>query len=101
MLYVLKKCTPQLQRAVLKNCPDEIIETIVEIVLNILHGVHKISTSTKQNLRKYKLELRKIVSPSTTLASKRKVLVQEGGAILPIILSTVLSGLIGKFLQNG
>lgn len=100
MLYALKNSTAKVQKAVLKTCPDDLIETIIEIVFNVLQGIHKVSPPTKRNLEKYKLDLRKIVCPIRSLDSKRKVLVQKGGAILPILLSTILSGLIGKFLQN-
>lgn len=101
MLFALKNSSPKLQKAIMKSCSDELIKTIVEIVFNVLQGIHKVSPAAKQNLEKYKLELRNLSSTSRSLASKRKVLVQKGGAILPILLSTVLSGLIGKILQNG
>lgn len=98
MLYTLKSAPVKLQKSILKNCDDEVIKAIIEIVFNILEGVHKISPKTKHELEKYKLELRKIACPGRTLANKRKVLVQKGGSFLPILLSTVLSGIIGKLL---
>lgn len=100
MLYVLKNAEPKLRTALIKNCSDDVIKALTEIAINIVEGVHKISPNSKKNLEQYKLELRKLTSPTPNLTRKRKVLLQKGGAFIPILLSTVLSGLIGQLLQK-
>ena len=99
MLYVLKNASPKLRRAIVRLAPDELIYAINEIAYNILHGNHKVKRQKKDELEKYKSELRKLTKPSRTLTPKRKVLVQSGGSFLPILSSTVLSGVIGKYLN--
>lgn len=100
MLFVLKKATPKLRKAILKSAPDELIKAINEIAYNILNGNHRIGKKNKENLKKYKSQLRKLTQPNKSLKTKRKVLVQNGGSFLPYLLSTVLSGLIGKLLEQ-
>lgn len=98
LLLVLKKAPPKLRRAILQSAPDELIRAINEIAYNILKGNHKISRKSRNDLKKYKNQLRKLIKPSRSVTTKRKVLVQSGGSFLPYLLSAVLSGIIGKIL---
>lgn len=100
MLYVLNKAPPKLRKVILQTASNDLIKAICEIVLNILADNHKICNKTKTKLEKYKSQLRDLVKPSRSLAFKRKVLVQKGGNFLPILLSSILSGVIGKILQQ-
>ena len=100
MLYVLKNASPKLRKSILQVAPDDLVKAIYEIVYNVLCGNHKIQNKTKTELKKYKNHLRKLVNPSQSLSVKRKVLVQQGGSFLPFLLSSVLSGIIGKILQQ-
>ena len=100
MLYVLNKAQPKLRKAILQTAPNELIKAICEITLNILADNHKICNKSKTKLKKYKTQLRELVKPSRSLASKRKVLIQKGGSFLPILLTSILSGIIGKILRQ-
>ena len=100
MLFVLKNASPKLRKSILQVAPDDLVKAIYEIVYNVLCGNHKIQNKTKTELKKYKNHLRKLVNPSQSLTAKRKVLVQQGGSFLPFLLSSVLSGIIGKILQQ-
>lgn len=100
ILFVLRKASPKLRKAILLTAPDDLIKAIYEIAFNILAGNHKINGKAKANLKKYKNHLRNLVKPSRSLALKRKVLVQNGGSFLPHLLSAVLSGIIGSILQQ-
>jgi hypothetical protein len=97
---VLKKASPKLRKAILKSAPDELIKAITEIAYNILNGNHRIGKKYKDNLKKYKSQLRKLSQQSNSLRAKRKILVQSGGSFLPYLLSTVLTGIIGKLLEQ-
>lgn len=99
MLYVLRKADKKLRKAIIENSDNDVIKTIIEIVYNTLKGNTIIKPSIKSNLKKYKNELRRISCPKRSLSSKRKVLIQKGG-FLPILLSSLLSGIIGKLLEN-
>ena len=100
MLFVLKNASPKLRKSILLAAPDDLIKAIYEIAFNILSGNHKINYKARDELKKYKNHLRKLVQPSRSLTLKRKVLVQNGGSFLPFLLSTVLSGILGKILQQ-
>lgn len=99
ILYVLKKAEPKLRNAILKHVDDVVIKTIYEILFNVIHKYHKINRTVLDKIKPYKNTIRKVCSPQTSMKQKRKHLIQKGG-FLPIIISSVLSGLIGKILEN-
>jgi len=47
----------------------------------------------------YKSRLRALVNPKVSLKNKRKLLIQKGGFIVPL-LTSILSGLIGALINN-
>lgn len=98
ILHVLKNCSTQMRKALLKASSSEVIKTLGEIALNTLNGNSKITKHCKRKLKKYKRELRKIACSKLKLSSKRKILVQKGG-FLPVLIGSVLSGLIGQIIN--
>lgn len=100
MLYVLKGASPQMRKSILKLAPSEVIEAIHEIAYNILSGGYPVNLRSKSALQKYKSQIRNLVYPSRSLTAKRKVLIQSGGSFLPLILSIILNGVIGKILEK-
>ena len=99
ILYVLKKAEPKLRNAILKHVDNVVIKTIHEILFNIIYENHKINKSVLEKIKPYKNIIRNICSPQTSMKEKRQQLIQKGG-FLPIIISSVLSGVIGKILEN-
>lgn len=101
MLLVLKDAKPKLRKAILKNCDEETIKTIIEIVMNALHGNFKTSKKEKNQLKKYKRQLRKLGSYSTKNCSlKRQVILQNGGAFLPTIISSLLPHILSRLIKD-
>lgn len=100
MLLILKDASPKLRKAILKNCNEEIIKSIVEIVMNILHGNLKTSGKNQNELKKYKKQLRTIAKPTKNYSLKRKVLLQKGGSFIPIILGSLLSGILSGLMKK-
>lgn len=100
MLYVLKTNNRKLRKAILNCADDELIKTLTEIIFNTIAGNTKLKNKDLKVLKKYKKELRFISRPNASIKSKRKVLVQKGGGFLPIIIASLLSGFIGKLLDN-
>lgn len=98
ILHTLKDSSPKMQCAILKNSNDQLVDTIIEIVFNVLEGHHRIPKKTRLGLEKYKTTMRKLACVSRTRDSKRKIL-QKGGNLIPLLLQTVLGGVIGKILQ--
>lgn len=100
MLYILKDCKPKLRKALVENADNGLIKTINEIAFNTLNGNNTIDNKTKVKLKKYKKQMRCLTCPKRSIASKRKLLIQNGG-FLPTLIASILSGIIGKILENG
>lgn len=98
-LHVLKDASPKLRKAILQSGDDELIKTIIECVINTLNGNHKISGELKQKLCKYKNCFRKLVHAKTSLKKKRKIIIQKGGFLIPL-LGSILSGVIGSLINR-
>lgn len=100
ILHVLKNCRPKLRKVLLKASDPEVIKTLCEIALNTLNGNNKISKQCKLKLKKYKRVLRSLICPKLKLSSKRKILIKQKGGFLPVLIGTVLSGLIGQLINK-
>lgn len=98
-MRALTSFKPSLRVKFLKDCDDDIIIAIAEVALNILNGNLKLNNKQLQKLGVHKLALRKLANKNQSVKSKRKILVQSGGALfLPTILSTLLASGIAKLL---
>ena len=98
-LHVLKDAKLQARRALLDSTSYDLIKAIVECAINTLHGNHKLTKDKKSKLQKYKNRLRALINPKVNFKSKRKLLIQKGGFIVPL-LTTILSGVIGALINN-
>jgi hypothetical protein len=83
----------------LESASVDLIKVIVECAINKLHGNHKEIKDEKSMLKKYKNRLRVLDNPKISFKSKRKLLVQNGGFIVPL-LTSILSGEIGALVNN-
>lgn len=100
ILHVLKDAKPKLRKAILSNVGNDVIKTINEIAYNTLHNNNPLSDDVKLSLKRYKKSLRCLSCQKRSLASKKKVLLQHGNGFLPILIGTVLSGIIGNMLNR-
>lgn len=101
MLFTLKAASPKLRKAIIQNCHENLLKAIQEIVLNVLRGNVKLTPKNKSSLQKYKKQLRAIAYSGKKNSNKKKLLTQQGaGAFLPILLGTILSGILSDFLSN-
>lgn len=94
-LHVLK---PKHCKALLKVCSEEEINCICECIYNVIQGKVPIQEKHRSLLKKYKYILRKLVSKQKN-KSRRNIIIQKGGAFLPIILGSVLSALLDSFVK--
>lgn len=93
------KASPKLRKAIIKFGDSELIKTICEIALNTVNGNNPICNKTKKKLKRYKNDIRGLASSKRSEKSKRKILMQKGG-FLPILIGSVLSGIIGSLLEK-
>ena len=97
LLHALKCAKPKLRTAILKSSDEELIKAICDCCLNTLNGNHKIEKRLKGKLSKHRNTLRKLAERGTSVKKKRALLVQKGG-FLPLLLGSILSGVIGSLL---
>ena len=97
-LHVLKSASPKLRKAVIENSNKELVYSIAECALNVLKGRCNLSECTKRKLRKHRVLLRRLSDRRVPLTSKKRLIVQRGGFLLPL-LTAVLSGLTNLFMR--
>lgn len=100
VLQLVQKAKPKLRKSILLNCELDFIKTLDECIFNTLNGNIDLSESEKNKLKKYKAVLRKILKTKGGLNKKRKVISQNGGAFLPILLAPIVAAGISHFLDK-
>lgn len=70
-----------------------------EIAINLLKGVYTVNDKDRKKLKKYKNQLRKLASSKRSLKSKRRI-IQSGGALVPLLVSTLLSSAVGAIINH-
>lgn len=97
-LRALHYLKPQYQKVLLKICNEDEINSICECIYNVLQGEIPLQKQQKNKLLKYKGILRKLISKGKN-KSRRNIIIQKGGAFLPIILGSVLSTILGSLIK--
>ena len=94
-LRALHKLKSKDRMALLKNA-----DCICECVYNILHGTVLFSRKQQVALARCKNILRKLTKPGCDWKTKKRVLVQSGGAFLPFLLTPLLTGILSSLFEN-
>jgi hypothetical protein len=95
-LKVLKTAHPKLRIAIISNCDKELVNCISECVLNVMNGNLPCNT---RKLRKHNVTLRKVTDRHVSLSGKKRIIVQRGGFLLPL-LSAILPKIAGLFTRR-
>lgn len=98
--YLLTASPPKQRKAILKDANKSQIFSICEICHNLLAGNVPVNIN---RLRKYKTIIRQIADKKIPLYKKRKLLINQTGGFLPIILPAILSavgGIVGRAIGN-
>ncbi len=91
-LTICKK--PSTTKEVLRFAPDKVIKVICNAALNAQQGEISLTPSQKKQFSKHRKLFNSLISKTTSIPSKRKSLIQQGGSpILRILLTTILSAL--------
>ena len=96
-LHLLSSCHCKQRKALLETLTEEQLKTICEVILNILKGTVDLSPKQRKVLKKKKRLLYQLVSKSVPSKTKKQLLVQQGGSILPSILVPALQ-VLGSLL---
>jgi len=92
ILELLKTAKPKLRKAILLNCGPDLLKSVGECALNVLRGNVRLTSCSRRKVRKHRGQLREIADKRVSIAKKRKIIVQRGGFLLPL-LSAVLPAL--------
>lgn len=98
-LHMLCSCNKKVKIAILETANPELIKSIIESVLNVMNGNVPLSKLNRKKVRKHMKNLRKITDPSASYASKKNIIVQRGGFLIPI-LTSVLAALVGRLISK-
>ena len=99
VLQALIKLNPKQRANVLKDADEDLIIAICECVLNTLKGNVPLTTVQKKKLSHFRRLLHALVHNPRKWKTKRKLLVQKGGAILPVLLGAVVSSLVSHYFD--
>lgn len=96
LLEFLKIAPPKILKIVLANADPKLIEAICEISLNLCKGNLKCSTKDRKKLKRHRKSLYKLASAKKSqkrFSTERRILLQQGGAFLPLILPAALAAI--------
>jgi hypothetical protein len=91
VLQTLAKSKGHNRQLLLQDCPNAVIKTICECVLNVIKGNASVTRSQKSKLSYHKEELRKLAKKRVPMYLKRQILVQKGNGFLSILLPAAIS----------
>ena len=110
--YLATTRNPRIQQLILRSTPASVIKSICNAALNAQRGEIRLTPSEKRTLAKHRDLIAALVDEQSSIERKRSKLIsstspsalkQKGkgiGALIPILLSTVLSTLGSTFLSN-
>jgi len=98
LLKLLVKSTPKRRKTILQAGGRDIIYSLCECCKNVLNGNVNLTPAQKKRLAKYKSPMRQLADRRVNLASKQRILSQQGGFIGPLlgVLGPILGGLLGS-----
>lgn len=99
LLKAILSLKPKFREALLENCGDDEINCITECIFNVLKGKVPLKDKERRKLKKHKDTLRQIISKGESKVRKQ-IILQKGGAFLPIIIGSVLSALLGSIINK-
>lgn len=98
LLRILSKADPALRQSIIKKANCTLIRGICEVAENTLQGNVPLKPNQKSKLCRHKKILRKLVKKGEKWQKKKKILMQKGGAILPLILGPLLGTLLSSLI---
>ena len=84
-LQVLKTADPKLRKAIISKRNKDLFNFLSECALNVLNRNIKLTGCDTRKLQKYKVAIRKVSDRRVPLASKKNLIVERGGFLLPLL----------------
>ena len=99
-LHALSKARGAVQKKILKVAKAGVVRAICQCASNTLKGNIPLSRMHKSRLARHKSLLRKLASKVLSLKKKKKLLLQGGTGLLPLLLGPILSTLAGTLFSR-
>jgi len=97
-LHIIRTAEPKLRKAIISNCNNVLLNSIIQCILNVLNGCVNLTRCNTRKLRKHKATLRKVADKRVPLSMKKMLIVKRVGflllllsAVLPAIASVIVS----------
>lgn len=87
------------RRALLNTYPPDVFNKINECAYNTLKGNVHLTPGQKRRLQPFRKQLRTLANRRVPKKIKKRILIQSGGAILPLLLGP-LAGLLGSLFSR-
>ena len=84
-LHVLKNARLKLRKAFISNCYRDLVNCISQCVMNVLNSKGAQTGCVNLKLSKHRLAFRMLVARRVLLQGKKRLIVQRGGVILPLM----------------
>lgn len=98
ILDTLARARAPKRKNLLREADFELIKSITECVENVLNGNVKLDNKQLKKLKRYKNQLRKVKRSSKKWTSKKKVILQSGGAFLAPLLLPIIGAIAAKYV---
>jgi hypothetical protein len=98
VLRALSRARPCMRKSMLKAADIGVVKSICEIADNTLKGNVKLNSKQKSRLSRHKKVLRRLARKGANWKAKKRILVQKGGALIPLLLP-LLGGVLSSLLQ--
>ena len=102
VLQTLASAKPPLQKAIIKNASNDLVNCLCECALNILKGHVPLKSRQKKLLCRHKQVLRSLAKKNISVPRKRK-LIQKGGflgALIGPLLGAVIPAISSLFTRK-
>ena len=93
-LKYLASCDKKQRVSCIKNAKPDEIKSLCECTLNFYNGNVNVKKEAIKKMTPYKTVLKKIASKKNKNTHLKSLLVQRGGAFIPILLATILPQLV-------
>ena len=90
-LQVLKTAKPQLRKSIIRNSNNELVKIISECVQNVLRNNLQLTACQKKRLQKFKVPLRALADKRVPLATKKRLINQRCGFLMPLLSDILLT----------
>jgi hypothetical protein len=89
LLKLLLKATPKQRRVILEAAADELIVTLCEVALNVVHGNIPLTPQQYQKLKRRRSEIKIVADKKVGVRRKRRLINQQGGFLLPLLSAAI------------